>query len=116
MESRDAVNALSALAQEARLAVFRLLVQAGPAGLPVGDIGRTLDIPPATLSFHLSQLKQSGLVACRRDGRTLYHSADFRQMDALIAYLGENCCAKAAAACGPNVQSCQPKSPKRRSS
>jgi DNA-binding transcriptional ArsR family regulator len=105
MESYDAINALSALAQEARLGIFRLLVEAGPAGLPVGDIGTALELPGATLSFHLTQLKHSGLVTCRRRGRQLIHAADFARMNDLIGYLTENCCGGNVAASGPTKKS-----------
>ena len=88
-----AVATLSALAQESRLAVFRLLVQAGPAGLAAGDIADNLDIPAATLSFHLRQLSQAGLVQGRRAGRSIIYSADYRTMEGLIGYLTQNCCA-----------------------
>ena len=92
MESKKAVRALGALAHESRLAIYRLLVQAGPAGLPVGAIGEKLKLAPATLSFHLAGLKHAGLVSARRDGRTLYQAADYAAMNGLVAYLSENCC------------------------
>lgn len=92
MESLAAVAALSALAHEARLAIYRLLVEAGPNGMIVGDIAAELDLPGATLSFHLSQLKQAGLVRARREGRQLIQTADFARMNALVGYLTENCC------------------------
>jgi ArsR family transcriptional regulator, arsenate/arsenite/antimonite-responsive transcriptional repressor len=92
MEILNAVTILSALAQEHRLQVFRLLVQEGKNGIPAGKIGGKLDIPLSTLSFHLNQLKQAGLVHCRRDGTTLFYSADYEAMNRLMAYLTENCC------------------------
>lgn len=92
MESKPAVRALAALAHESRLAIFRLLVKAGSAGLPVGSIGEKLGLAPATLSFHLGGLKRAGLVSARRDGRTLYQAADYQAMSSLIGYLSENCC------------------------
>lgn len=92
MESSTAVRALGALAHESRLAIYRLLVQAGPEGLAVGAIGEKLDLAPATLSFHLAGLRHAGLVSERREGRTLYQAADFSEMNALIGYLSENCC------------------------
>lgn len=104
MESFEAVNTLSALAQDARLAIFRMLVQAGPEGLAVGDIGAGLSIPAATLSFHLVQLKHAGLVTVARQGRTLIHAANFDRMNDLLGYLTENCCA--GEPCGPAV--CRP--------
>lgn len=87
-----AVIALSALAQEHRLEIFRLLVREGIQGIPAGQIGEKLDIPLSTLSFHLSQLKNSGLINCRRESRTLFYSANYLSMNALMAYLTENCC------------------------
>ena len=92
MESSNAIRALGALAHESRLAIYRLLVQAGPAGLAVGAIGEKLDLAPATLSFHLAGLRHAGLVLERREGRNLFQSADFSAMDTLIGYLSENCC------------------------
>ncbi len=86
------VMALSALAHEARLEIFRLLVKAGPSGLTVGEIGTKLEIPGATLSFHLAQLHHAGLVSARREGRQLIQTADFDRMNGLVAYLTENCC------------------------
>ncbi len=99
MESNLAVSALAALAHEGRLAIYRLLVVAGPDGLTVGDIGDKLKMPGATLSFHLSQLKHAGLVAARRDGRRLIQTADFARINGLVAYLTENCCG--GQACAP---------------
>ena len=106
MKSIVAVSALSALAHESRLAIFRLLVEAGPEGLTVGPIGKKLDIPPATLSFHLSQLKHAKLVVARREGRQLIQTANFGCMHSLVAYLTENCCGGAvscAPVCKPNA-------------
>jgi DNA-binding transcriptional ArsR family regulator len=99
METTDALKALGAIAQETRLAIFRLLVQAGPAGRAAGVIGEQLGIPPATLSFHLAQLAGAGLVRPRQDGRFIYYSADFGAMNALVGFLTENCCG--GNACGP---------------
>ena len=99
MEILLAVSALSALAQESRLEVFRLLVQTGENGIPAGKIGEQLDLPLSTLSFHLSQLKQAGLVTCRREGRTLFYSANYSAMNTLMAYLTENCCQGQAENC-----------------
>ncbi len=88
-----AVAQFAALAHETRLAIFRLLVAAGNPGRPAGEIAGMLDLPPATLSFHLRNLKQAGLVTCRREGRSLIYRADLLAINALIAYLTENCCA-----------------------
>ena len=87
-----AVDALSALAQETRLAIYRRLVELGPDGAAAGKIADDFALPGATLSFHLNQLKQAGLVTCRRSGRSLIYSADFAVMNDLIGYLLENCC------------------------
>ena len=99
MDQIAAVAKLAALAQESRLAVFRLLVEAGPPGLPAGAIGERLGLPGPTLSFHLAQLKQARLIACRREGRSLIYAADFAAMNGLIAFLTENCCA--GSGCAP---------------
>ena len=88
----EAVAALSALAHETRLAVFRLLVEAGPQGLPAGVIAERLDLPPATLSFHLAHLSRTGLAASRQEGRFVIYSANFDSTNALVAFLTENCC------------------------
>ncbi len=93
MEKTGALAALAALAQDTRLDVFRRLVQAGPDGLPAGEIAALQGLPAATLSFHLNQLKQAGLVTCRREGRSLIYAAGYPTMNALLAYLTENCCA-----------------------
>jgi ArsR family transcriptional regulator len=96
METKQAIQALSALAQESRLSIFRLLVGSGPAGLAAGSIGEALDLPPATLSFHLAGLARAGLAQSRQDGRFVIYSANFESMNALVAYLTENCCQGAA--------------------
>ena len=92
MEINDAVTSLAALAQESRLAIYRLLVQAGPAGMAVGRIGENLGIPAATLSFHLKELTRAELITARQDGRFIYYSVNFPQMAALLGYLTDNCC------------------------
>jgi ArsR family transcriptional regulator len=92
MEMKQAIDALSALAQETRLQVYRLLVEAGPEGIAAGRIGEALDLPPATLSFHLAHLTRAGLAQSRQDGRFVIYSADFQNMNALVGYLTENCC------------------------
>ena len=94
MEKTDAVDALAALAQETRLDIFRTLVEYRPAGLPVGKIGEMLELPGATLSFHLNQLKQAGLITSVREGRSLIYSANTDAVDALAQYLQEDCCSK----------------------
>lgn len=100
MEINDeaAVNALSALAQEHRLALFRLLVQAGPDGLPAGTIAEKLGVPASSLSFHLGHLNRAGLVSQTRQGRSLIYAADYGAMNALLGYLMENCCGGAGCA------------------
>ncbi len=100
METSRALAALSALSQASRLAVFRLLVEVGPDGLPAGSIGAELGLPPATLSFHLAQLAQAGLVSGRQDGRYVIYVADYESINALIAYLTENCCGASGCASG----------------
>jgi DNA-binding transcriptional ArsR family regulator len=92
METTKAVQALSALAQGSRLSIFRLLVQAGPGGMAAGSIGEKLELPPATLSFHLAGLTRGGLTRSRQDGRFVIYSADFEGMGRLLAYLTEDCC------------------------
>ncbi|MBW2237280.1 MAG: helix-turn-helix transcriptional regulator [Deltaproteobacteria bacterium] len=100
MEKQTAIAALAALAHETRLDVFRLLVRAGSEGLSAGTVGEQLGIPAATLSFHLKELKGAGLIRCERDGRSRIYSPDFAAMNALLAYLTENCCGGLGAACG----------------
>jgi ArsR family transcriptional regulator len=92
VEIKSVVNALGALAQETRLRIFRLLVEHGRAGLPAGDIGRKLGLPPATLSFHVKELAMAGLVSARQQGRYIRYSPGFAAMRALVGYLSENCC------------------------
>jgi DNA-binding transcriptional ArsR family regulator len=103
MEKTIAVAALSALAHENRLDVFRLLVQAGPEGLPPGTMAERLGLPAATLSFHLTQLRHAGLVTFRREGRSLLYIAEYESMNDLLAYLTENCCKGHAASFGVGV-------------
>lgn len=111
MNSGLVVRALGALAQEHRLAVFRLLVQAGPDGLPAGALAEALGVPASSMSFHLAQLSNAGLVSQRRQGRSIIYAADYTAMNALMGYLTENCCGGAscmpAAACSP--EPCQEK-------
>lgn len=95
MKSLTAVARLGALAQESRLAIYRALVQAGPEGLCVGDIGAKLRVAPATLSFHLKELANAGLIQSRQESRFIYYAPDFKAMTALVGYLTENCCAGA---------------------
>jgi len=106
MESRRiaapaALSAFAGLANEHRLAIFRLLVQAGPDGLPAGDIADKLGMPASSLSFHLAHLTRAGLTQQRRESRSLIYSADFATMNGLIAFMTENCCAGSACASSP---------------
>lgn len=101
MKLNNAVVALSALAQETRLKLFRLLVRRGPEGYPAGEIGKRLGIAPATLSFHLTQLSQAGLVDSRREGRSIIYSADYKRMGELMNFLTEHCCRDGD--CGPGA-------------
>ena len=109
MKENDAIKALSALAQPTRLAVFRLLVEAGPGGLSVGVIQETLALASATLSFHLKELTHSGLVTSRQEGRFIYYAPAIAHMNALIDFLTENCC-QGAEVCVPKKSlKCKPK-------
>ena len=92
MEKQIAIAALAALAQETRLDVFRLLVRAGPEGLAVGAVGEALGLPPATLSFHLKELKSAGLVRCERVGRSRIYRPSLAVVKELVDYVMENCC------------------------
>lgn len=110
METDDALAVLSALSHETRLTAFRELVQAGPEGISVGELREHLDLPPATLTAHLNGLRAAALIDDEREGRVIRLRANYSQMNALIAYLTENCCA-GSANCGPKPNiSCKPKS------
>jgi len=102
METKQAVDALSALAQETRLGVYRLLVEAGPDGMAAGAIGEELDLPAPTLSFHLAHLTRAGLVRSRQEGRFVIYSADFKNMNQLVGFLTENCCG--GGSCAPTTK------------
>src|SRR5579864_5038503 len=117
MEKPDAVAALAALAQDNRLDVFRLLVQAGPEGLSAGRVAEVLDIAPNTLTFHFDRLRGAGLVTVRRDGRSMIYAARYETMNSLLAFLTENCCqglsaSSVAAACA--AVECKPAKPTRK--
>jgi ArsR family transcriptional regulator, arsenate/arsenite/antimonite-responsive transcriptional repressor len=101
MDKEDVVAALAALAQEHRLEVYRLLVQAGPGGMAAGEVASALGIPPNTLSFHFDRLRHAGLVSFERQGRSLIYSARYDTMNALIDYLTENCCGGKPELCKP---------------
>jgi DNA-binding transcriptional ArsR family regulator len=105
MEKTDAVAALVALAQDNRLDVFRLLVQAGPEGMPAGAVAEALGLAPNTLTFHFDRLRMAGLVTAQRDGRSIIYTAQFEKMNALIGFLTENCCG--GVPCMPVVE-CKP--------
>jgi ArsR family transcriptional regulator len=92
MQTKDVITALAALAQESRLAVFRLLVQTGPAGLAASKIAEILGVPPSSLSFHLKELSYADLVISRHEGRFVIYSANIANMNSLIGFLTENCC------------------------
>ena len=109
MESKQAVAALEALAQENRLAIFRALVQAGPPGLTPSRLSESLDLPAPTLSFHLAQLRHAGLVTATRNGRSLLYVAAYDTMNGLIRFLTENCCA--AVGCPPATCAVNPPQP-----
>jgi DNA-binding transcriptional ArsR family regulator len=94
MKAPAAVAALAALAHESRLAIFRMLVEAGPEGLPAGTIAARLRLPPSSLTFHLQNLQRAGLLAQQRVSRQLIYSADFEAMNGLVGYLTDNCCAQ----------------------
>jgi DNA-binding transcriptional ArsR family regulator len=111
MKTGKALAALSALAQESRLAIFRHLIEIGQDGSPVGKIANALGLPAATLSFHLKELSHAELLVSRQDGRFIWYTANFDGMAALISYLTENCCAGQPGACVP---ACSPKSTKTR--
>ncbi|HUC11806.1 MAG TPA: helix-turn-helix domain-containing protein [Stellaceae bacterium] len=109
MDQQNAIAALGALAQETRLALFRLLVTSGPSGLPAGVIAERLGVQPSSLSFHLAQLVHVGLITQRRLSRQLIYSAEYSVMNALLAYLTENCCGRdaiAAPVCDPGAGCC----------
>jgi len=101
MEKQHALAALAALAQETRLDIYRLLVQAGPGGMPAGHIGEQLGLPSATLAFHLKELKIAGLARCTRNGRSLIYAAEYPTMNALLFFLTENCCGRPSNAALP---------------
>ncbi len=104
MKSKDAIGALSALASQARLTVFRLLVKRGPEGYTPSELVERLKVPAPTLSFHLKGLVHAGLVVSRRQGRHLHYSPNLQIMNALVGFLTENCCSLASAPCDANCQ------------
>jgi len=105
MKKQDAVAILSALAQDSRLDVFRLLVQAGPEGMPAGAVAEALDLAPNTLTFHFDRLRTAGLVTVRREGRSMIYAGQFETMNALLGFLTDNCCG--GVSCAPAAE-CKP--------
>jgi ArsR family transcriptional regulator len=112
MEKIDAVTALSALAQDNRLDIYRLLVQAGPEGMAAGEVATELAIAPNTLSFHFDRLRHAGLVSVARQGRSLIYAARYETMNNLLGYLTENCCGGKPGVCAPAA--CEPVKPVRK--
>src|SRR5215475_6467863 len=108
MKTSHAVAALAALAQENRLAIFRLLVEAGPEGMAAGQVAEKLGLAPNTLTFHFDRLRFAGLVTVRRDGRSMIYAAQFKAMNVILSVLTENCCQGAQEKCTP-VAVCEPK-------
>lgn len=101
MKTPEVIAALAALAHEYRLAIYRMLVEQGPGGLPAGVIGERLGLPPSSLTFHLQALHRAGLITQQRASRQLLYSADFAAMNGLVGYLTDNCCAAEGVACCP---------------
>jgi DNA-binding transcriptional ArsR family regulator len=115
MKTSQVIEALGALAHEYRLAIYRLLVEQGPQGLPAGAIGERVGLVPSSLTFHLQALQHAGLITQIRASRQLIYSADFSAMNDLVAYLTDKCCAAAADACAPECKPARPmKAAKRR--
>jgi DNA-binding transcriptional ArsR family regulator len=108
MKTPAVIEALGGLAHEHRLAIYRLLVQRGPDGLPAGVIGQRVGLLPSSLTFHLQNLQRAGLITQRRESRQLIYSADFAVMTGLVGYLTENCCGNGESACCPPGQSAKP--------
>jgi DNA-binding transcriptional ArsR family regulator len=112
MRKSQALAGLAALAQENRLDTFRLLVQAGPDGMPAGEVAAALGLPPNTLTFHFDRLREAGLVIVQREGRSMIYAARYEAMNALLGYLTENCCQGGAAKC--TTPNCEPVTAKKR--
>jgi ArsR family transcriptional regulator, arsenate/arsenite/antimonite-responsive transcriptional repressor len=108
VKTRNVIAALSALAHEHRLAIYRLLVQRGPAGLSAGGIGERVGLLPSSLTFHLQNLQRAGLISQQRHSRQLIYAADFTAMNGLVGYLTENCCSQGSGEC---VTACKPAAP-----
>jgi ArsR family transcriptional regulator len=104
MNNAEVITALSALAHEHRLGIFRLLVECGPEGLPAGAIAERIGLVPSSLTFHVQALQRAGLITQRRASRQLIYAADYSAMNGLVGYLTENCCGQSAGACAPGCQ------------
>lgn len=113
-KNAEALEALGALANEHRLALFRLLVARGPQGLAAGDLAERLDLAPSSLTFHIQALMRAGLIAQQRNGRQLIYSADFAAMNDLIGFLTENCCGESEKECGAACAPAREPAPKRK--
>jgi DNA-binding transcriptional ArsR family regulator len=105
MKATEVIAALSALAHEHRLAVFRLLIEHGPVGLPAGAIAERVGLVPSSLTFHLQNLSRAGLLMPRRESRQIFYAADFAAMNALVGYLTDNCCGAGGTSC---AAACEP--------
>jgi DNA-binding transcriptional ArsR family regulator len=116
MKNTTAVSALAALAQENRLDVFRLLVQAGPEGMPAGAVATTLKLAPNTLTFHFDRLRDAGLVTVRREGRSMIYAARFEVMNELLSFLTENCCQGSEQCASDRDKPTVPSAPRRKRS
>jgi ArsR family transcriptional regulator len=108
MKTPQIIEALGALAHEHRLAIFRLLIERGPEGLPAGRIAGRVGLVPSSLTFHLQSLQRAGLITQRRESRQLFYAADFAAMNGLVGYLTENCCSESGAACSVSCAPAQP--------
>jgi ArsR family transcriptional regulator, arsenate/arsenite/antimonite-responsive transcriptional repressor len=113
MDKTSALAALAALAQENRLDVFRLLIEAGPDGMPAGAVAEALGLAPNTLTFHFDRLRHAGLIAVQREGRSMIYAARFETMNALLSFLTENCCGGVMEKCKPPPV-CEPTKSKRK--
>ena len=108
MQNRQAITILAALAQESRLAVYRLLVEHAPEGLAASAIAEQLGLPNATLSFHLKELSHAGLVSSRQSGRFIYYAPVMEAMDELVGYLTDHCCSQSGGSCATAAAGCTP--------
>jgi ArsR family transcriptional regulator len=116
METAQVIEALGALAQEHRLAIFRLLVVHGPGGLPAGRIAERIGLVPSSLTFHLQALQRAGLITQRRESRQLYYAPDFSTLSATLDYLSKNCCAASGETCSTGCLPAKPEKAAKRAS